>query len=169
MNAPVRLDPLTELRAAGLTVTLDAGRLVVRPASGLTDAHRQILHDQRDVIVAALEAEAVEQAHLAELDGLILRLAELEAWPPTMLLEVQHARRTMRPCDVTESLAEFRRLVCEVEAASSLPEDRRTCRQCANLAGRRCLAAWRGEIVANRDYEPVRDILRRCEGYAPSP
>ena len=52
----------------------------------------------------------------------------------------------------------------DVEA---LEDDRRTCRQCANLAGRRCLAAWRGEIVANRDYEPVRDIPRRCEGYAP--
>jgi len=46
-------------------------------------------------------------------------------------------------------------------------DQRRTCRQCANLSGRRCLAASRGEIVANRDYEPVRDLLRRCEGYAP--
>lgn len=46
-------------------------------------------------------------------------------------------------------------------------DERRTCGQCANLARRRCLAAWRGEIVANRDYEPVRDIPRRCEGYAP--
>lgn len=49
----------------------------------------------------------------------------------------------------------------------TFPDDRRTCEQCANLSGRRCLAAWRGEIVANRDYEPVRDIPRRCEGYAP--
>lgn len=47
------------------------------------------------------------------------------------------------------------------------PDDRRICDKCANLEGRRCLAAWRGEIVANRDYEPVRDIPRRCEGYAP--
>ena len=46
-------------------------------------------------------------------------------------------------------------------------DQRRACGQCANLAGRRCLAAWRGEILANRDYEPVRDIPRRCEGYAP--
>lgn len=46
-------------------------------------------------------------------------------------------------------------------------DQRRTCDQCANLARRRCLAAWRGEIVASRDYEPVRDIPRRCEGYAP--
>lgn len=46
-------------------------------------------------------------------------------------------------------------------------DDRRTCYQCSNLQGRRCLSAWRGEIVANRDYEPVRGIPRRCEGYAP--
>ncbi len=49
----------------------------------------------------------------------------------------------------------------------TFPDDRRTCEQCANLEGRRCLAAWRGEIVANRDYEPIRDLLRRCEGYTP--
>lgn len=49
--------------------------------------------------------------------------------------------------------------------SAPFPDDRRTCEQCVNLAGRRCLAAWRGEIVANRDYEPVRDQPRRCEGY----
>lgn len=51
----------------------------------------------------------------------------------------------------------------------AFPDDRRTCDQCANLEGRRCLAAWRGEIVANRDYAPIRDIPRRCEGYMPDP
>lgn len=108
-------------------------------------------------------------AHLAELDSLIVHLAELEAWPPELLRDVQHARRTMRPCDVVASLAEFRRLVLEAEARAdpTFDDDRRTCRQCANLSGRRCLAASRGEIVANRDYEPVRDLPRRCEGYAP--
>jgi hypothetical protein len=50
---------------------------------------------------------------------------------------------------------------------SDFHDDRRTCTQCVNLAGLRCLAAWRGEIVANRDCEPLRDIPRRCEGYAP--
>lgn len=46
-------------------------------------------------------------------------------------------------------------------------DDRRTCDQCANLIALRCQAAKRGEIVANRDYEPIRDLARRCEGYAP--
>ena len=55
----------------------------------------------------------------------------------------------------------------EVETVSSFDDDRRTCTQCANLIARRCQAAKRGEIVAGRDYEPIRDLLRRCEGYAP--
>lgn len=55
----------------------------------------------------------------------------------------------------------------ETPEPETFPDDRRTCDRCANLEGWRCLAAWRGEIVANRDYEPVRDIPRRCEGYAP--
>ena len=46
-------------------------------------------------------------------------------------------------------------------------DDRRTCDQCANLIARRCQAAKRGEIVASRNYEPIRDLPRRCEGYAP--
>jgi hypothetical protein len=47
-------------------------------------------------------------------------------------------------------------------------DDRRTCTRCANLTGRGlCLAARRGEIVATRSYEPIRDLPRRCEGYIP--
>lgn len=100
----------------------------------------------------------------------LAHLAELDAWPLELLRDAQHVRRTMRPCDVAASLAEFRRLVLEAEARADLTfdDDRRTCRQCANLDEARCLAAWRGEIVASRNYEPVRDLPRRCEGYVPS-
>lgn len=56
----------------------------------------------------------------------------------------------------------------EIEAVGD--DDRRTCTQCAHLTGRGlCLAARRGEIVAGLGYEPVHDLLRRCEGYAPRP
>jgi hypothetical protein len=44
-------------------------------------------------------------------------------------------------------------------------DDRRTCNQCLNLAGRRCRAAKRGEMNANRTYELIRDMLQRCESY----
>lgn len=62
----------------------------------------------------------------------------------------------------------FMRQTSGVPRADPFPDDRRCCDQCANLTGRGlCLAARRGEIVANRDYEPVRDMPRRCEGYRP--
>ena len=51
--------------------------------------------------------------------------------------------------------------------ADAADDDRRTCDQCANLIARRCQAAKCGEIVASRNYEPIRDLPRRCEGYAP--
>jgi len=52
-------------------------------------------------------------------------------------------------------------------AASGADDDDR--RHCAvNLTpGGRCLAARRGEIAASRNYQPLDDIPRRCEGYAP--
>lgn len=58
--------------------------------------------------------------------------------------------------------------VTDFQESKGVDDDRRTCTQCANLTARGlCLAARRGEIVASRSYEPVRDIPRRCEGYAP--
>ena len=46
-------------------------------------------------------------------------------------------------------------------------DDRQHCAECRNLSAGRCLAAWRGEIVASRQYRPIDDLPRRCEGYAP--
>ena len=69
MNAPAQLDPLLELRAAGLIVMLDTGRLIVSPASALTEAHRKILRERRSFIVTALKAEADELAHLVRQCG----------------------------------------------------------------------------------------------------
>lgn len=57
--------------------------------------------------------------------------------------------------------------------ASELPrppagqDDRRTCEQCANLVGSRCAAAFRGELNADRRHEPIQNLPRRCEGFAP--
>jgi len=61
------------------------------------------------------------------------------------------------------------RAAAELAKPAPFPDDRRTCDQCANLIARRCQAAKRGEIAASRNYEPIRDLRRRCEGYAPRP
>ncbi|WP_310451368.1 hypothetical protein [Sulfuritalea sp.] len=49
-------------------------------------------------------------------------------------------------------------------------DNRRRCTDCGNLNERGlCLAAHRGEIVASRSYTPIRELLRRCEGFRPLP
>ena len=56
----------------------------------------------------------------------------------------------------------------DVPRPAAFNDDRRLCGQCENLTGRGvCLAARRGEILASRNYEPIRTLPRRCEGYAP--
>lgn len=58
----------------------------------------------------------------------------------------------------------------ETAAREREGDNRRRCRECVNLGERGvCLAAYRREIVASRSYTPIRDILRRCEGFAPMP
>jgi hypothetical protein len=49
-------------------------------------------------------------------------------------------------------------------------DNRRRCAECGNLGERgACLAAQRRQIKASRQYVPLRDILRRCEGFAALP
>lgn len=71
----------------------------------------------------------------------------------------------MDKCETdSEARAHFLRRAAEVPQ-----DDRRTCRQCINLArSGRCLAAARGERAATgRHYTPPPDRLHRCDGYAP--
>ena len=59
------------------------------------------------------------------------------------------------------------RALAELPKPTVFADDRRTCDQCTNLKGLRCQAAKRGEINASRNFEPIRDLPQRCEGYTP--
>lgn len=72
---------------------------------------------------------------------------------------------TIRQCQKDPEARRY--FLDRAEEMPATDDDRRTCQQCANLMGERCQAAKRGEIVAPRSYAPIRDIPRRCEGYAP--
>jgi len=57
-----------------------------------------------------------------------------------------------------------------IAAREAAGDKRRRCTECGNLNERGiCRAAERGEIAASRSYTPIRDLLRRCEGFAPLP
>ncbi|MDA1357872.1 MAG: hypothetical protein O3A94_16600 [Proteobacteria bacterium] len=90
-------------------------------------------------------------------------LALIEETDPATVAEV--IGKCQRDADAREYFTG--RAAAELPKSDPFPDDRRTCDQCANLIARRCQAAKRGEIVASRNYEPIRDLPRRCEGYAP--
>jgi hypothetical protein len=86
----------------------------------------------------------------------------LERHPDAIAAEpvIPTTRQSLAPMSSDEEAA-------ELPKPNPFPDDRRTCEQCANLLGNRCQAAKRGGIVASRNYEPIRDLPRRCEGYVP--
>ena len=95
-------------------------------------------------------------------------VAALKAW--LVLIEETDPAAVSKVIERCQRDADARAYFIGLAVLSShdaLADDRRTCDQCANLIGRRCQAARRGEIVASRDYEPIRDLPRRCEGYSP--
>lgn len=58
--------------------------------------------------------------------------------------------------------------VMRIEVRTAHGDNRRYCTECGNLDEEGyCLAAERKEIVASSKYQPVRDILRRCEAFLP--
>ena len=91
---------------------------------------------------------------------------------------------TLYPGARLDALPDSQGLMPIPDEAAELPgpfdphDDRRTCQRCTNLdrqqgrdGFRRCLAAQRGELpyVASRDYSPVLNVPKRCEGYLPRP
>jgi hypothetical protein len=99
------------------------------------------------------EEEAAIRAWLALIE---------ETDPATIAAVIDHCQRDADARDYFTG-----RAAAELPKPDPFPDDRRTCDQCANLIARQCQAAKRGEIMASRNYEPIRDLPRRCEGYAP--
>ena len=90
-------------------------------------------------------------------------LALIEETDPAIIAEV--IGQCQRDADARDYFT--RRAAAELPKPAPFHDDRRTCNQCANLIARKCHAAQCGEIVASRNYEPIPDLPRRCEGYAP--
>lgn len=129
--------------------------------------HAKILERHPDAVAAEPFTPAIRQpsAPLTAEEETAIRawLALIEETDPATIAEV--IGQCQRDADARDYFT--RRAAAELPKPDPFPDDRRTCDQCANLIARRCQAAKRGEIVASRNYEPIRDLPRRCEGYAP--
>jgi hypothetical protein len=129
--------------------------------------HAEILERHPDAVAAEPFTPTIRQpsAPLTASEETAIRawLALIEETDPATIAEV--IGQCQRDADARDYFT--RRAAAELPKPDPFPDDRRTCDQCANLIARRCQAAKRGEIVASRNYEPIRDLPRRCEGYAP--
>jgi hypothetical protein len=143
----------------------------VEVASCPEATHADILERHPDAVAAEPFTPTIRQplAPLTAKDETAIRawLALIEETDPATIAEVigqcqrdAEARDYFTGRAVADNLQKNR-------ADAAFDDDRRTCDQCANLIARRCQEAKRGEIVASRSYEPIRDLPRRCEGYAP--
>ena len=129
--------------------------------------HADILERHPDAVAAEPFTPTIRQASApltaSEETAIRAWLALIEETDPATIAEV--IGQCQRDADARDYFTG--RAAPELPKPDPYPDDRRTCDQCANLIARRCQAAKRGEIVASRNYEPIRNLPRRCEGYAP--
>lgn len=151
---------LAELAGAGLTVAVDGDRLLVKPASKLTDDVRASLRAAKAEVLAALRA-----TRPYKLPRLQAEACHATPWDEAtcQLFTVRLSRFIqlgMDACDA-DDLAE-RLVLRDVEQ-----DDRRVCVECAELTdSSRCRAAGRGHLPGvGRHYEPVPAILHRCPAF----
>ena len=132
--------------------------------------HADILERHPDAVAAEPFTPTIRQAlaPMTASDETVIRawLALIEETDPATIAEV--IGQCQRDADARDYFTgRAADNLQKNQADAAFDDDRRTCDQCANLIARRCQAAKRGEIVASRNYEPIRDLPRRCEGYAP--
>ena len=127
--------------------------------------HAEILERHPDTVAAEPFTPTIRQASapLTASEEAAIRawLALIEETDPATIAEV--IGQCQRDAEARDYFTG--RAAAELPKPDPFPDDRRTCAQCANLIGQRCQAAKRGEIAANRIYEPVPDTPRRCEGF----
>jgi hypothetical protein len=166
MGAP---DLLQWFRRDGFALSLlPSGGLAVRPASKLTEAHRQALKDHKAAIVDLLDGPPTVSSEADELLD-----ADRHCWPlttamNTVEIDVFTLRLhlfTLRGLDDTEAESLADGLVVRDREA----DDRGLCLECAHL--RRDAGMWKcnqrqraGQAVADVPGDLVK-LLQRCDGF----
>ncbi len=142
---------LVGLSAAGLSVAADGDRLVIRPASKLTDPMRAALREVKVDLLALLTNRASDLAAVAWTDTDIARFLDRRA-------------RLMR-WGWTEAEAEMQadRLVRRDREY----DDRVSCVDCQHYEVRRCRNHRRAALQSAEVGREFAEVLQRCPGFAP--
>lgn len=174
---------LAELTGAGFSITADGDRLMIRPASKLTDPVRAALRESKAELIRLLGgargahsggdlSRFGDEARRGRFTAEHGRLSECPPWPASAVnwddaeIDAFLARRDRLvrwgwPEPVADAYAE--RLVRRDRDG----DDRRMCVECSALDPLgRCLVAAAGRLRgASRRLEPVPAVLQRCEGF----
>lgn len=185
------------LERHGLHAEPDGGLLRIRPAERLTPALRQIIAAAKPLLMS--EPANDSSSELGEIldwlerigedspeviaEAVALAKADDDAMRYFLLMaRGEFCESIKRPAEFChalkgdgespQSLKKPAGFLESLKEADELEDDRRTCRECANLTTNlsgesRCLAAWRGQIKdASRHYHPNVEIKRRCSAFA---
>lgn len=113
------------------------------------------------IVASEITGDASITAKLAELNGLIARIARDNGFADADVVEATETAIT----SIDDALRCFRALVAAMSVISvrTLPampdtDDRVTCGQCSNLAGDVCRADGKATVA---------ELMRRCEGFKP--
>ena len=139
---------LADLAGAGFTVEADRDRLLIRPASRLTDELRAALRAAKPDLLTLLSVGAARPYRLSQADA---DAAHAEPWDDAAIgrFVVRLSLFLRRGIDATDAddLAE------RLHLRDLQGDDRRLCLECAHLAGRtrRQLALWQRKGSWRRD------------------
>lgn len=180
------MNPLQHLVGAGLTLRADGQKLIVTPASILTDSLRDLIRQRKAELLELLAGasdRAMPVAGGTDISTPAKRAVEGEpgesltinvdswCWPhsgamntaelKTFAMRIERFKQ--RYLGDAEATALADRLVMRDRAG----DDRKVCVECRWMGSSgRCIAAASGRLRGtDRLHEPVRDLLHRCEAF----
>lgn len=145
-------DLLADLNGAGLTVTAEGDRLVIRPASKLTDDMRAALRAAKPALLRLLAggapAPTIPEAWTGDdMDRFAARRDRLTRWG--------------WPADAAEAMAE------RLTQRDRNSDDRVSCTECASYRPGRCSNYRRAGLHGPEVGGDLASMLQRCPGFRP--
>lgn len=160
-------DLLARLADAGVTVAADGGRLLIRPASRLTDDLRAELRAEKPAVLALLAAPVgAQSAQPAALAGGTLTnvdFAPTVADPAAHRFAARRARliRWGWPQDEAQAMAE------RLARRDLSGDDRASCTECRAYRPGRCGNHRRAGLFGPELGRDLAALLQRCPGFRP--
>lgn len=147
---------LADLAGAGVTVTADGGRLVIRPASKLTDAMRAELRDLKPAVLALLTATRQPDVHV------LLELGSV-AWNDKDIARFLELQARLIWWRWAEPDAEY--MAERLVRRDREQDDRVSCVECRHFRPGRCGNYRRAGLSTSEVGHDMAGLLQRCAGF----